>query len=201
MPARAPRRGYGRLVPRPLRILEPGAAYHVYTRGNRRQAIYSNEEDDNTFLRLLGIVARQRGWDLWAYCLMPNHYHLVLTIAKPDLSRGMHWLNGVYASWFNATHGLDGHLFQGRFKSKLIESDAHLLEAIRYVVLNPVRARICAFPGDWPWSSYRATAGLSPQADSFDPRPTLALFGSAKRDPAQSFRAFVAAASGVPAKG
>ena len=92
---------------------------------------------------------------------MPNHYHLVLAATHDQLSAGMRRLNGRYAQRFNRSHGLDGHLFQGRFNVRVIESERHLLEAVRYVVLNPVRAGLCEHPRQWRWSSYRALAGLA----------------------------------------
>ena len=99
-------------------------------------------------------------WSCLAYCLMANHFHLLFGLSESNLSKGMHRLNGLYARRFNERHGHTGHLFEARFASRVIESDEHLFEAIRYVVLNPVRAGICPDAGDWSWSSFRATAGL-----------------------------------------
>jgi hypothetical protein len=92
---------------------------------------------------------------------MPNHFHLLLETARAELSNGMRYLNGVYAQSFNRRYQLDGHLFQGRFHARLVESDWHLLEVGRYVVLNPVRAGLCSGPGEWAWSSYNALVGTA----------------------------------------
>ena len=109
---------------------------------------------------MLGIVTAKYAWTVLAYCLMTNHFHLVLQIAEGGLSAGMQWLNGTASRATNQRHGRSAHLFRNRFSSALIETDAHLVAACRYVVLNPVRAGLCAHPDEWPWSSYRATAGL-----------------------------------------
>jgi REP element-mobilizing transposase RayT len=115
-------------------------------------------------------------WRCFAYCLMGNHYHLVVATPQPNISAGMHRLNGGYARWFNRVHGHQGHLFENRFHSELVERDSHLLEACRYVVLNPVRAALVAEPADWPWSSYRATVDMS-GSDLVASTELLELFG------------------------
>jgi putative transposase len=145
---------------RPLRIEFPGALYHVTSRGNEQRAIFRNDRDRKAFLGFLAIAALRYGWSITAWVLMTNHYHLVIQTPKANLSRGMHWLNGTYAGWFNHQHGRSGHLFQGRFKSFLIEKETYFAEVLRYVVLNPVRAGMVERPEDYRWSSYRATAGL-----------------------------------------
>jgi putative transposase len=122
---------------------------------------------------------------------MPNHYHLAITTPRADLSDGMHWLNSAYAHGFNEIHSFDGHLFQGRFHSVSVEKDGHLLELIRYLVLNPVRAGLCAYPSDWRWSSYRAMRGTADTWTVFDPRPTLSLFGRQLAESRHAFAAFV----------
>jgi putative transposase len=144
---------------RPHRVEVPGGTYHVTTRGSNRQPIYWTDEDRWLFLRLLGIVTVKYSWTVLAYCLMTNHFHLVLQIADGGLSAGMQWLNGTCSRVTNQRHRRSAHLFRNRFSSRLIESDTHLLVACRYVVLNPVRAGLCKHPDEWPWSSYRATAG------------------------------------------
>jgi putative transposase len=108
---------------------------------------------------LLGRVLERYGWLLYAYCLMNNHYHLVIETPRPNLSLGMRQLNGLYARRFNLRHRRVGHLFQARFRSILVESESYLLAVCRYVVLNPVRASLCDDPADWPWSSYNSTVG------------------------------------------
>ena len=135
-----------------------------------------------------------RGWCLRAFVLMSNHYHLLFETPTANLSRGMKDLDGDYASAFNSRHGRVGHLFQGRFKSHLVDSDSYLLEVARYIVLNPVRAGMVSAVGDWPWSSYRATAGIAPVPSWLDPDPILVRFHDNDRELAASrYREFVAA--------
>ena len=144
---------------RPLRIEFPGAVYHACSRGVERRPIFRDDADRNEFLVTLGRSMERWRWACHAYCLMGNHYHLVIETPEPNLSRGMRQLNGEYSQAFNRHHERSGHLFQGRFHAVLVEKETHLLEVCRYVVLNPVRARMVRGAGDWPWSSYAATAG------------------------------------------
>ena len=128
-------------------------------RGIERKAIYLDDEDREQFLKVLANVARRYSWECLAYCLMSNHYHLVVRTPLPNLSRGMCLVNGGYATWVNARYERVGHVFQGRFRSGLIRSSAHLRNVVRYVLRNPVVARLCVRPEDWTWSSYQATLG------------------------------------------
>ncbi|QAA75866.1 MAG: hypothetical protein BIP78_0098 [Candidatus Bipolaricaulis sibiricus] len=144
---------------RPLRIEFAGAVYHVTARGNAQQDIFVDDTDRLKFLEVLGSVVQRFGWVCHAYCLLPNHYHLLVETPDANLSRGMRQLNGVYTQAFNRRHGRVGHVLQGRFKAIVVEKDSHLLEVARYVVLNPVRAGMVRHPRQWRWSSYRATAG------------------------------------------
>lgn len=146
---------------RPLRIEFPGAVYHVTARGDRREAIFEEDEDREVFLEITGLALRRFDACALAYCLLGNHYHLVLHTRQGGLSALMRQINGVYTQAYNRRHGKVGHLFQGRFKAILVDRDAYLLEVCRYVDLNPVRAMMVADPADWPWSSYRALAGLA----------------------------------------
>jgi putative transposase len=175
---------------RPYRLLVPDGIYHVMSRGNRREAIFGGDGDRLLFLDLLRQVANRRGWLVHAYCLMTSHYHLVLQTPDADLSSGMQALNGEYAQWFNRCHGLVGHLFQGRFKGILVESDWHFLELYRYLALNPVRAGRCEEPADWPWSSYsHVVAGTaSPPVSA---KKVLAHFGSDRERASDRLRHFV----------
>jgi len=145
---------------RPLRIEFSGAVYHVTSRGDGREDIYLSDEDKETFLKVLAHAVDRFGWVCHAWCLMTNHYHLLIETPRGNLSQGMRHLNGVYTQRFNRKHGRVGHVFQGRFKAILVEKDAHLLELCRYIVRNPVAAGMVEDVSDWPWSSYRATAGL-----------------------------------------
>jgi hypothetical protein len=132
---------------------------------------------------------------------MPNHFHLVIETAKPTISVGMQRLNGGYAQWFNKKHGLDGHLFQGRFHAVLVESDWHLLELSRYVVLNPVRAGLCKHAVEWRWSSFRAVTGVIPPTSFLDLEPVLARFGAEPSKARAAFRAFVEDAARLSGSG
>ena len=129
--------------------------FHITSRGNRRQAIYRDDLDRELFLRLFRGVTRRQRWKSLAYCLMTNHFHLVIETPTESLSKGMHQLNGVYARKFNERHILDGHLFESRFRSTSVESEEHFEEVLRYIALNPVRAGLCEHPSDWPWSSFQ----------------------------------------------
>jgi REP-associated tyrosine transposase len=164
-------------VPRQPRLRVPGGVYHVTSRGNRRQVIFLDDRDRRYFLKLLAEVVQRYGWRCHAFCLMDNHYHLVIETPEPNISEGMHRLNSKYADWFNRRHALDGHLFQDRFYSTLVGSEWHLLELARYVVLNAVRAGLCGAPGEWRWSSYGATAGLERRPKFLTTSTVLAQFG------------------------
>ena len=144
---------------RPLRMEYAGAVYHVTSRGDQRGSIFHTEHDRMRFLETLGRVAELYGWRVHAWCQMTNHYHLLVETPEPNLCRGMQQLNGHYAAHFNRSNGRVGHVFQGRYKAIFIERESYLLEVARYVVLNPVRAKMVRAAADWSWSSYRDTAG------------------------------------------
>ena len=162
---------------RPLRIENAGGLYHVTARGDRREDIYADYEDRLGWLSIFGDVCDRFFWRCHAYCLMTNHYHLVVETPEGKLSHGMRQLNGVYTQAFNRRHRLVRHLFQGRFKAILVERDAYLLELARYVVLNPVRAGMVADAGDWPWSSYRAMVGEDRSPEWLEVDGLLGCFG------------------------
>ena len=177
---------------RPLRIEFPHAVYHVTSRGNARQDIVLNARDRTQFLLLLGHVIDRYGWLCHAYCLMDNHYHLLLETPQANLSQGMRQLNGRYTQAFNRQHRRVGHLLQGRFTAILVEKDAHLLELCRYVVLNPVRAKMVTHPRLWTWSSYRGTAGELTGPAWLSTDWILMQFGSRVREAQRRYRQFVA---------
>ena len=141
---------------RPPRLDFEGALHHVFDRGNRRQVICEDALDYHLFLSLIERAVRKFEWRVHAYCVMPNHYHLLIETPQAGLSAGMQLLNGRYAQAFNAGRRLDGHLFQGRFGSVLVETDAHAVWVNRYIARNPVEAGLVARPADWEWSSYGA---------------------------------------------
>jgi REP element-mobilizing transposase RayT len=140
---------------------------------------------------------RRFGWIVHAYTLMTNHFHLVLETPEPTLSRGMKWLNGKYAQWFNRRHDRCGHLFQGRFKGFLVEKESYLLELIRYVALNPVRAHMVKRPEDYSWSSYRATAGYETAPPWLTTDWALAPFGRELSMQQSGYRQFVDEGAGI----
>jgi putative transposase len=146
---------------RPLRIEYPGAVYHLTSRGNAQLPIYEDTKDRLDYFEILEEVVARFNWVCHAYCLMDNHYHLLIETPDGNLSGGMRQLNGVYTQRFNIRHYRAGHIYQGRFKSILVEKQSHLLELCRYVVLNPVRANMAKHPGNYRWSSYKATAGIT----------------------------------------
>ena len=181
---------------RPLRIEYPGAVYHITSRGNARHDIFLDDVDRTEFLRLVGQAVDRFNWLCHAYCLMTNHYHLLIETVDPSLSRGMRHLNGVYTQAFNRCHKSSGHLLQGRYKAILVEKDSHLLELARYVVLNPVRARMVRACKDWRWSSYRATAGLMPVEPFLTTEWILSQFGDSQETAQRAYRGFVSAGRG-----
>ena len=185
-------------VSRPLRLEHPGAVWHVTARGNEKREIFRDDADRESWLSLLGKVVVSFGWRLHGYVLMGNHYHLIVETPIPCLSRGMRHLNGVYTQAFNRRHRRVGHLFQGRFKSILVEKESHLLELLRYVVLNPVRAALVRSPCEWVWSSYRATAGETPAPAWLETAWSLAQFGGSSRAAALRYRKFVGEGRDVP---
>ena len=177
---------------RPIRIEFPDALYHVTARGDRREEIFEDDQDRQTFLSTLEQVVAQFNWVCYAWCLMDNHYHLMIQTPDGNLSKGMRQLNGVYTQASNRRHQRAGHLFQGRFKAILVDSDAYLLELSRYVVLNPVRAGVVKKPADWPWSSYRASVGLEPAAPWLAVDGLLTQFAKRRSLAQQRYAQFVA---------
>lgn len=182
---------------RPLRIELSGGLYHVTARGDRREDIYFGAPDRERWLHLLGQVCDRFNWVCHAYCQMTNHYHLVVETPEGNLAQGMRQLNGVYTQHINRTHRRVGHVFQGRYQAILVEKDSYLLELARYVVLNPVRARMVNDPADWPWSSHRIMlGGQAPgwlQTDWI-----LGQFGSERRRAVARYLDFVRAGVGLP---
>jgi putative transposase len=178
---------------RPLRIEFAGALYHVTSRGNAREAIYLTDKNRQQFLTLLENTVKRYDWYCHAYCLMGNHYHLLIETNTPALSKGMKYLNGTYTQYFNRRHQRVGHVFQGRFKAILVQKEAYLLELARYIVLNPVRAQMVRSAKDWPWSSYRATAGYTDNHPCLTTDWILAGFSEIKKEAQQRYSDFVRA--------
>jgi putative transposase len=178
-------------MPRPPRAQVPGGIYHLGARGVRRSTIYRNTGDYELFGSIFKRVVRRFEWRCHTYCLMPNHYHLLVETPTPNLSAGMQRLNSVYAQWFNDLYGCAGHAFERRFYSRLVESEDDLLELTRYIVLNPVRAGICDDPAEWRWSSYRALSGAAPGAAFLTTDWLLAQFAPEPQHAHAGFQTFI----------
>jgi REP element-mobilizing transposase RayT len=176
---------------RPLRIEFAGALQHIISRGNARKKIFADERDFTSLLAVLDTVVEKYNWVIYAYCLMPNHYHLVAETPEANLSAGMKYLNGVYTQRFNRRHDQTGHLLQGRYKSILIDRHAYLLELCRYVVLNPVRAGLTSDPHQWRWSSFAPTMKKAPKPRCLDPGIVLALFADDRTKARKDYSQFV----------
>lgn len=172
------------------RIQVEGGIYHIVSRGVRKLPIFTDDRDRARFLFLLDGTAQRYHWQIHSYCLMTNHFHLLVSTRDPNVSAGMQYLNGCYAQWFNWRHDFEGHVLERRFYSDLVKTDRHLFAAARYIVLNPVRAGLCASAADWKWSSYRATVAVIAGV----PRLSLWLvrqFGRDLKDAREQFAAFV----------
>jgi REP element-mobilizing transposase RayT len=163
---------------------------HAATHG---KDIYNDEIDRQQFLLLLQNTVNRYDWYCHAYCLMDNHYHLLIETNSPTLSKGMKYLNGTYTQYFNRQHQRVGHMFQGRFKAILVQKDAYLLELARYITLNPARAQMVRSAKEWRWSNYRATAGYEENAAYLTTEWILAGFDKIKRVAQQYYRDFVKA--------
>jgi putative transposase len=176
---------------RPLRIEYPGALYHITVRGNRKKNIFFNNSDRELFLKILATVIKTHNWLCHAYCLMDNHYHLLIETPDANLSAGMRDLNGIYTQAHNKKHNIVGRLFQGRFKSFVIEKEPYLLEVARYIVLNPVRAGFVEHSKDWKWSSYSYTAYNKKVPEWLVVEWVLKFFSKDKKEAKKKYREFV----------
>ena len=183
---------------RPLRIEFAHGLYHVTSRGDGREDIYLDDSDRELFLEVLSETVDRFNWVIHAYCLMDNHYHLLVETPDGNLSKGMRQLNGVYTQRFNRKRKRVGHVFQGRYKAVIVQKDSYLLELARYIVLNPVRAEMVRSARDWPWSSYRATADLAPGPEWLTTTSILSAFGQRRAQAMTAYRDFVAAGRNQP---
>ncbi|KQV59848.1 MULTISPECIES: transposase [unclassified Duganella] len=181
---------------RPLRIELDHSLYHITSRGDRRGAIYLSDSDRLTWLSIVGETCERFNFEVRAYCQMTNHFHILLEAIDGELGRGMCHLNGKYSRYFNRAHGLVGHVFQGRYKAILCQSELYLHELCRYIELNPVRAEMVAHPLKWPWSSYSAIMGIVDCPKWLQPDVALAHFGDHKVDARLAYEEFVMAGLG-----
>jgi REP element-mobilizing transposase RayT len=178
---------------RPLRIEYAGAIYHITSRGNEKQPVFKDAVDREMFLDIFSQVNERYNWICHAYCLMNNHYHLIIETPDGNLSVGMRQLGGVYTQAFNKRHKRVGHLFQGRYKAILIQIESYLLEVCRYVVLNPVRARAVEKPEMWKWSSYQATVGKKKPHSCLTTTWILGQFGTKRSIAEKAYQKFIQA--------
>lgn len=181
---------------RPLRLEFPGALYHVTSRGNRRNPIFRNNDDRRAWLALLGHACERHHFVIHSFCQMTNHYHLLVETVEANLSRGMRQLNGSYTQYFNWRHGLVGHLFQGRYKAILVQKESYLLELSRYIVLNPLRAKMVPFLEDWEWSSYHCFLSEETAPGWLERDGLLSRFGSERTTAISAYQDFVLAGVG-----
>ncbi len=171
------------------------------SRGNARMQIFENDGDYGFFLTLMDIVFQRFEIRCWNYCLMPNHTHLLIQTSRPNLSDAMQQLNSAYAQWWNKRKERVGHVFQGRFKSQIVEGGGYLLAVSRYIAQNPTRANLVRRPEDWRWSSYSATIGVGQAPAFLSVSPTLELFAPGDlRELQARFKAFVCNGTDVAAE-
>lgn len=176
---------------RQLRITYPGAFYHVTSRGNERKAVFKSVKDKEKFLEYLESASERYNAVIHIYCLMDNHYHLLLETPSGNLSRIMAHINGAYTNYFNTKRQRSGHLFQGRFKALLVEADEYAKELSRYIHLNPVRAKMCDLPEDYKWSSYLSYVGKGKTPEWLKRDFILGFFGKKLTNAQKGYRDFV----------
>jgi len=182
---------------RPLRIEYAGALYHVTSRGNQKNDIYLTDNDRLNWIEVLSNVCERFNWRCHAWCLMDNHYHIVIETIEGNLSKGMRQLNGVYTQKMNRNNHRVGHVFQGRYKAIIIDKESYLLELSRYVVLNPVRAKMVNDALDWKWSSYRAMIGKDKIPSWLETDWLLSHFHRQKKKAQNGYINFVRAGVGL----
>jgi len=183
---------------RPFRLKLAGGLYHVTSRGDRREDIFFDDADRLAWLEVFAQTCKRFNWVCHAWCLMDNHYHIVVETIEGNLAQGMRHLNGVYTQTFNRTHKRVGHVFQGRYKAIIVEKDGYLLELARYVVLNPLRAGMVKDIADWHWSSYAAMLGTQNAPEWLQTDWILGQFSPQRRRAINLYIDFVRAGVGLP---
>ena len=162
----------------------------MFARGNRRHAIFQDSDDYALYLRLLAGIVVSKRWRVLAYCLMPNHVHLLIETPEANLARGMQHLHGLYARIFNDRYGLSGHLFQGRYGSRLVRDDVQFATVARYLALNPVDGGLCRKPAEWDWNSFGPVIEQNPPG-WLDHDRLLSHLGGEVRDPLRRYGSLV----------
>ena len=176
---------------RPLRIEFSGALYCISSRGNEHDEIYLDDIDRAEFLDLLASACQRFNWTCHGYCLMDDHYHMLIETGDANLSKGMKFINGTFTQNFNRRHNREGHVFQGRFKSVLVERERYLLELCRYIVLSPVREKMVRSAKDWPWSSYRGMVNPDKKHDCLTTDWVLSNFGKRQKTTIEKYRKYI----------
>ena len=184
---------------RPPRIEYPGALYHVLARGNQRREIFHDDADRTKYLAKLAAYKHRHGFALYAYVLMTNHVHLLVETRDMGLGKIVQGIHQSYTQYYNRRYQTVGHVFQGRYKAFVCAREAYLLELVRYIHLNPVRAKLVADPAEYRWSGHRSYLGMEAGSD-VDTQPVLAQFGEQPSEARQRYREFVRAAQGGPVR-
>ena len=179
-------------MPRKLRIQATGAFYHVMSRGNNKQKIFLSDDDRADFLEIFAKVVSDYSWVCHAYCLMGNHYHLLVETPEANISEGMQRLNGNYCRGFNKKHGRVGHVLQGRYLSSLVKNEKYYLVLFRYILLNPISEGLVDSPQSWRWSSYKATVGLTSPPPFLEVSRVLSIFAEDPTLARDAFARFIA---------
>jgi putative transposase len=185
-------------MPYPLRASIAGGLTHLTVRGVDRRLIFLDDYDRGAIVTGIARATNRYEWSLHAWAVLGNHFHLLVDGSQPKISSGMQLINAIYARRYNARYGRRGHLVEERFGSYVIRSEAHYFRTIRYIVLNPVRAGLCDRPADWPWSSYRATAGLERAPAFLDVEAVWVRFGPTPAAAQAEFAAFIG--EGLPGR-
>ena len=176
---------------RQLRLEFPGAIYHIMARGNNRETIAHDHRDVASFLASLQLTCARYAWRVYSWCVMPNHYHLVVETSRATLSTGMRRHNSTYAQLFNKRHNRVGHVFQGRYKALVVADERYLLTVMRYVELNPWRAALADHPSAWAWSSIHVSLGSRPVPRWSAVRDLWRRFGTTEADGVARYRDFL----------
>ncbi len=176
---------------RPLRVEYPGAFYHVINRGNSGENLFRGSRDREKFLDYLETAIERFSLRIYTYCLMTNHFHILLETQLPNLSQAIQWVNVSYAGYFNRKYKRNGHLFQGRFKSILVDADEYLKQLSRYIHLNPVRANLVEHPDEYNWSSYSTITGKTKEPEWLESTWLLSQFGTKRKQAIANYKNFV----------